>query len=53
MIKRTKDSVQYEHPAKIPQNNCGVCEHYCGYNLCAKVMGEVQPEDWCKLWEHE
>lgn len=48
--KRPKSEVNYEHPAQGP-DHCSQCVHFEPEHACELVDGQIEPEDWCRLFE--
>lgn len=48
--KKPKSEVNFEHPAKGP-NHCSQCIHFDPERACELVEGQIEPEDWCRLFE--
>jgi len=56
MAKLSHKEVEYEHPAKMPPNNCAHCMHSFRRNRnmhCEIVVDPIRPEDWCNKYERE
>jgi hypothetical protein len=49
MSKFTKNEVDYSKGT--PEAHCGICEHY-RHGLCIIVEGGIEPDYWCKKFEH-
>ena len=48
--KKSKSAVNFEHPAE-GVDRCEDCKYFiAASDACKKVNGNIQPEDWCKLF---
>ncbi len=47
-MKRPKAAVDYGKGTE--KEHCGICEHYSNHE-CSKVIGTINPDMWCKLFE--
>lgn len=46
MDKKSQKEVEYSE-----SHMCKVCKNFVLPNSCKKVLGEIKPLWWCKLWE--
>ncbi|HEY4152148.1 MAG TPA: hypothetical protein VGM38_02390 [Pseudolysinimonas sp.] len=49
--KQAKETVDYGKG--MPSSHCSICKHFQAPDACALVEGDIDPDDWCKLFEKE
>ena len=49
-IRLTKSEAGYGYPAK-GESNCGKCNAFLVWGACRKVIGMIDPEKVCDLYE--